>query len=450
MNRTLPTPWKPTKAQLLAAHDKLVPDLVAKDLIVLFAGINPGLYTAAIGRHFGRPGNRFWPALHDGGFTPRLFSPFEGSLLLDLKFGITNIVDRATARADELTDDELRAGGQRLEAKVKRWRPTVVAFVGIGPYRIVSGIKDARVGLQKAPFGGSHAWVLPNPSGLNAHYQPAALAQLFGDLRLWAIAQHGPPLKGRHGSSSRSGVQEEANREFGGRGPYTSPAGDFSTLTKTSSGYTRTLSDGTQITFNSSGYENATIDLNGLHTTYSYNGSNQLPSIEDPYGNLTTFTYSSGYLSTIQDPAGRLTTFTMSGSKLEAVEQADGSFVTYTYDGSGRMTEYQDQRAKRNDRRVRQCRHASARSRCRTARSQLISSVPGARLDQQRDLGQPGVGDPAGRAATSYTDPNGNTFQIQPDWYGPGPGRTRRSTPTATSPPTTSTPTACRTSPSMP
>ena len=190
MNGTLATPCKTTKAQLLAAHDKTVPDLAAKNLIVLFAGINPGLYTAAIGRHFGRPGNRFWPALHGGGFTPRLFSPFEGSLLLDLKFGITNIVERATARADELTDDEIRAGGQRLEAKVKRWRPTVVAFVGIGPYRIVSGIKDARVGLQKAPFGGSHAWVLPNPSGINAHYQPAALAQLFGELRLWAIAPH--------------------------------------------------------------------------------------------------------------------------------------------------------------------------------------------------------------------------------------------------------------------
>jgi double-stranded uracil-DNA glycosylase len=190
MDRTLTTPRKPTKAQLLAAHDKVVPDLVAKNLIVLFAGINPGLYTAAIGRHFGRPGNRFWPALYGGGFTPRRFSPFDGPLLLELKFGITNIVERATARADELTDDELRAGGQRLEAKVKRWRPTVVAFVGIGPYRIVSGIKDARVGLQKDLFGGSHAWVLPNPSGLNAHYLPAALAQLFADLRLWAIAQH--------------------------------------------------------------------------------------------------------------------------------------------------------------------------------------------------------------------------------------------------------------------
>jgi double-stranded uracil-DNA glycosylase len=190
MNRTLPAPWKPTKAQLLAARNKSVPDLAAKNLIVLFAGINPGLYTAAIGRHFGRPGNRFWPALHGGGFTPRLFSPFEESLLLDLKFGITNVVQRATARADELTDDELRAGGRILAAKVNRWRPTVVAFVGIGPYRIVSGIKDACVGLQKAPFGGSHAWVLPNPSGINAHYQPAVLAQLFGDLRLWATAHH--------------------------------------------------------------------------------------------------------------------------------------------------------------------------------------------------------------------------------------------------------------------
>lgn len=191
MRRTMPAPWKPTRAQLLAAHDKRVPDLVAKDLIVLFAGINPGLYTAAIGHHFGRPGNRFWPALYGGGFTPRLFSPFESSLLLDLGYGITNVVERATARADELTDEELRAGGRRLEAKVRRWRPTVVAFVGIGPYRILSSNKSASVGLQKDIFGGSYAWVLPNPSGLNAHYQPAALAELFGELRRWAMARHG-------------------------------------------------------------------------------------------------------------------------------------------------------------------------------------------------------------------------------------------------------------------
>src|SRR3954469_5675467 len=118
MNQILPTPWKPTAAQVLAAHNKVIPDLAAKKLIVLFVGINPGLYTAAIGHHFGRPGNRFWPALHAGGFTPRLFSPFEESLLLELKFGITNVVERATARADELTGDELRAGGQRLATKV--------------------------------------------------------------------------------------------------------------------------------------------------------------------------------------------------------------------------------------------------------------------------------------------------------------------------------------------
>ena len=190
VHRALNIPWKPSKAQILAARDKRVRDLAAKNLIVLFVGINPGLYTAAIGHHFGRPGNRFWPALHAGGFTPRLFSPFEESLLLELKFGITNIVERATARADELTDDELRAGGRRLEVKVRRWRPTVVAFVGLHPYRVVSGIRDARVGLQKDLFGGSHAWLLPNPSGLNAHYQPAALAKLFADLRVWAIAKH--------------------------------------------------------------------------------------------------------------------------------------------------------------------------------------------------------------------------------------------------------------------
>jgi TDG/mug DNA glycosylase family protein len=190
MPSTIAIPWKPTRAQILASRDKLLPDLAAKNLMVLFAGINPGLYTAAIGRHFGRPGNRFWPALHAGGFTPRVFSPFEESLLLELKLGIANVVHRATARADELSDDELRAGGKRLEAKVRRWRPTVVAFLGIHPYRVVSGIRDAHIGLQNRRFGGSHAWVLPNPSGINAHYQPADLAKLFTELRLWAVAEH--------------------------------------------------------------------------------------------------------------------------------------------------------------------------------------------------------------------------------------------------------------------
>ena len=209
MHPPLIAPWKPTKAQVLAARDKHISDLVAKNLIVLFAGINPGLYTAAIGRHFGRPGNRFWPALYGGGFTPRLYSPFEGPLLLERGYGITNIVERATARADELTDDELRAGGKRLAAKVRRWRPTVVAFVGIQPYRVVSGIKDARVGLQKPLFGGSYAWVLPNPSGLNAHYLPAALAQLFGELRVWATAEHNRQSAGK----ARRARSVEANKQ---------------------------------------------------------------------------------------------------------------------------------------------------------------------------------------------------------------------------------------------
>jgi double-stranded uracil-DNA glycosylase len=200
MDRRLETPWKPTKAQLLAARNKHIRDLAAKNLIVMFAGINPGLYTAAIGHHFGRPGNRFWPAVYGGGFTPRLFSPFEAPLLLDLGDGITNIVERATARADELSDDELRAGGRRLEVKVRRWRPTVVAFVGIYPYRVVSGVRDAGVGLQEARFGGSYSWVLPNPSGLNAHYLPAALAKLFGELRVWATAEHDHPRNGSKGA----------------------------------------------------------------------------------------------------------------------------------------------------------------------------------------------------------------------------------------------------------
>jgi TDG/mug DNA glycosylase family protein len=186
----LPTPWKPTRAQVLAARNRVVPDLVAENLTVLFVGINPGLYTAAIGHHFGRPGNRFWPAIHRAGFTPRLFSPFEESLLLDLGLGITNLVDRATVRADELSNEELRAGGRRLESKLGHWRPTVAAFLGIQPYRVVSGLKRVKVGFQTELFGGTRAWVLPNPSGLNAHYQAPELAQLFGELRVWADTEH--------------------------------------------------------------------------------------------------------------------------------------------------------------------------------------------------------------------------------------------------------------------
>jgi len=178
----LTRPPKPTKADLIAAAGKTVPDLIAPNLKVLFVGINPGLYTAAIGHHFGRPGNRFWPALFAGGFTDRLLSPWEKEQLLEGGYGITNLVNRATARADELDGDELRAGAKVLVKKVRRYRPAFVAIVGITSYRIAFGRPLAKLGQQDESIAGARIWVLPNPSGLNAHYQPAALAKLFREL----------------------------------------------------------------------------------------------------------------------------------------------------------------------------------------------------------------------------------------------------------------------------
>ena len=176
-------PWRPTRAQLVAATSKTVPDLIAPNLKVLFCGINPGLYTAAIGHHFGRPGNRFWPALFAAGFTPRLFSPFEERELLPLGYGITNVVPRTTAAADELLVDEIRAGGKPLIAKVKRYKPQVLAVLGVGAYRVAFDRPKAKVGLQNETMGPTRIWVLPNPSGLNAHYQSADLAKVFRQLR---------------------------------------------------------------------------------------------------------------------------------------------------------------------------------------------------------------------------------------------------------------------------
>src|SRR5213075_2645677 len=126
---------RPTRAELEAAKDLLLPDLIAPNLRVLFCGINPGLYTAAVGHHFGRPGNRFWPTLYGAGFTPRLFRPDEQQELLAHRIGVTNLVARATTAAAELTNDELAAGGKILARKVKRYAPRVLAIVGVGAYR---------------------------------------------------------------------------------------------------------------------------------------------------------------------------------------------------------------------------------------------------------------------------------------------------------------------------
>jgi double-stranded uracil-DNA glycosylase len=174
---------RPTAAELKAAKNKTVPDLIAPGLAVLFCGINPGLYSAAIGHHFGRPGNRFWPTLHQAGFTPRLLSPFEERELLDLGYGITNVVDHATAAADELNDDDYRVGGKKLVRKVERYKPKVLAILGVGAYRVAFGRKAAKVGKQDKRIGETDLWVLPNPSGLNAHFQKPEMANVFRELR---------------------------------------------------------------------------------------------------------------------------------------------------------------------------------------------------------------------------------------------------------------------------
>jgi TDG/mug DNA glycosylase family protein len=185
-------PWKPTREQLLAATEKTVRDVIAPNLRVLFAGINPGLYTAAVGHHFARPGNRFWPALYAGGFTDRLLSPFAERELLKSGYGITNVVPRTTASADQLTKEEILAGGERLKAKVQRYRPRVLAILGVGAYRTAFNQPKATVGRQAETIGNTVLWVLPNPSGLNANYQADDLARLFRELRIAVDVSCGP------------------------------------------------------------------------------------------------------------------------------------------------------------------------------------------------------------------------------------------------------------------
>lgn len=176
-------PYRPSQADLAAARDRTIPDLVAPGLRVLFAGINPSLYSAAVGYHFARPGNRFWPALHRSGFTARQLAPADQRLLLADGLGITNVVARATARADELNAAELRAGGAALAALAGELGVRWLAVLGVTAYRMAFGKPRAVVGPQDEPLGGAEVWILPNPSGLNASYQIDRLAAEFGRLR---------------------------------------------------------------------------------------------------------------------------------------------------------------------------------------------------------------------------------------------------------------------------
>ena len=176
-------PLRPSKTQISDAAGRTVPDLIGPDLLVLFCGINPGLYSAATGHHFARPGNRFWPALHRAGFTDRLLAAWEERQLLERGYGITNLVARSTAAAAELGPEELEAGRERLLRKVRRYHPRWVAILGIGAFRTAFGQRAASAGRKPEVFGGSGLWVLPNPSGLNANHQLGDLQRAFRELR---------------------------------------------------------------------------------------------------------------------------------------------------------------------------------------------------------------------------------------------------------------------------
>jgi TDG/mug DNA glycosylase family protein len=175
-----------TKLDLAAARDRTIPDVLpaaGERFRVLFCGINPGLYSAATGWHFARPGNRFWPALHQSGFTPRRLEPREQDELPRYGLGITNLAPRATAQAAELTDDELRDGGVRLRELIVTLRPVVVAVAGVTAYRTAFGRRHAAIGPQQERLGRARLWVLPNPSGLNAHWPLPAITEAFRELK---------------------------------------------------------------------------------------------------------------------------------------------------------------------------------------------------------------------------------------------------------------------------
>jgi TDG/mug DNA glycosylase family protein len=177
---------RPTREDLEHARKRMLKDVLGPAMRVLLVGINPGLYSAAIGHNFGRPGNRFWKVLALSGFTPRVLSPAEEQELPRYGLGLTNLVARATARADELSHEELAAGAARLAQVVAEHAPKVVAILGVTAYRAAFGRKKALLGLQPERILDAPLWVVPNPSGLNAHHQLPDLARLFGELRAFA------------------------------------------------------------------------------------------------------------------------------------------------------------------------------------------------------------------------------------------------------------------------
>ena len=164
-------------------------DVVGANLNVLFCGINPGRRSGELGQHFARPGNRFWKLLHAGGFTDHVMSPAEQDALPALGIGITNLVDRVTAAADELDDAELREGAHRLEEKVRVLRPRCVAVLGLGAYRTAFQRPKGTVGEQEELLGDATLWLLPNPSGLQARYQLPEMSALFRSLYVAAFAR---------------------------------------------------------------------------------------------------------------------------------------------------------------------------------------------------------------------------------------------------------------------
>jgi TDG/mug DNA glycosylase family protein len=173
---------RPTRGELLGAYGTTVPDLVRPGLRVLLCGINPSLESGYRGLHFATPGNRLWPTLAAAGWTTRQLLPSQTDELLGAGIGITNLVARATARADELTDDEIRAGLPRLAELAERWSPGWVAFCGMSAYRTATGRRTAAVGPQPDSIGGRPVWLLPNPSGLNASWQLPRLATAYAEL----------------------------------------------------------------------------------------------------------------------------------------------------------------------------------------------------------------------------------------------------------------------------